>query len=286
METTISGRIQLHGFGIATLAILAILFMSIGGCQSVHRPEADLVITNVDIVDVVDGKITSDNDVFITGDTISDITRAGSLPHPANAIILDGNGKFLIPGLWDAHVHVISNSAWQMPLMLAHGITSVRNMHTTEPDPLIAIKRVKADIDAGAYPSPRLLASGPIIDGPNISAWPSSVIVDSPASAKAAVKQQQADGADFIKVYSALDAPSMMAILEQAEKSGIAVDGHMPASIDPAVAVSAGMRTVEHTSGVFAGCSDNELIVRNKFHEYFTGDPSPFPSLNLRFFLY
>ena len=232
-----------------------IFIFIITGCSSLDV-KPDLVIHNVNVIDVEKGEILENQALFIVGKRIHKIENLNDVIIQDSVEHLNGNGGYLIPGLWDSHVHVVTERRWSMPLMLAYGITGVRNMHTTEEDPLGKIAMVKKELTNNEYPGPRFIANGPIVDGIAEGVWPQSVIVGTEKEARAAVDSLADGGADFIKTYDSLEPDVFMAILDQASKRNIPVDGHVPALVDPLHAARAGMRTSEHAIGITQGCTD------------------------------
>ncbi|MDH5433236.1 MAG: hypothetical protein OEY19_04775 [Gammaproteobacteria bacterium] len=109
-----------------------------------------LVISNVNVVDVETGKVISNQDVTISDKLIKSVNKYEKKKQSKESKIIDGSGKYLIPGLWDAHVHSVTNRDWHFPLMIAHGITSVRNLHTSEKEGFKLIKQIKKETESGA----------------------------------------------------------------------------------------------------------------------------------------
>ena len=158
-------------------------------------------------------------------------------------------------------------------MLLVHGVTAVRNMHSTEEDPLDKVAAVKAELASGELLGPRFIANGPIVDGPP-GIWPNSVLVDGPEEAAEAVERLSGGDADFIKIYDHLSRESFQAVTERARALGIPVDGHLPVALTPQEAASAGMRTIEHGSGITMGCSREADTAREGFEELRKDPPS------------
>jgi imidazolonepropionase-like amidohydrolase len=150
--------------------------------------------------------------VLIEDGRISAVAKSGELKAPANAERLDGTGRFLIPGLWDMHVHVLWGEPEQsLPLFIVNGVTGVRDLHTTIGAE--ALKRLRADIAAGVKVGPRLVSAGPIMDGPQ-PVWPDSISIHNAAEAREAVRRVKREGYDMAKVYERLSRESYFAILD------------------------------------------------------------------------
>jgi len=127
-------------------------------------------------------------------------------------------------------------------------------MHSTEADPLDKVAAVKNELASGELLGPRFIANGAIVDGPP-GIWPGTIVVDSPEEAVAAVERLEAGGADFIKIYDNLTRESFEALMNRADELDIPVDGHLPFEVAPEEAARAGMRTIEHGSGILMGCA-------------------------------
>jgi imidazolonepropionase-like amidohydrolase len=234
----------------ASRSLFFVLLSGLGWCQS-------LVIKQVNVIDAIGGDAKPDYSVVISGDRITFVGPAKSAKIPANAQIVDGTGKFLIPGLWDMHVHGAADgrSAWTYPLFLANGVVGVREMFGP-PD----AREWRARQVGRGKPSPYVFLASPIIDGPNPQ-WPASIVVADEAQGRAAVADQQRRGADFLKVYSRLPREAYFAIADEAHRRGIDFAGHVPSSVTAAEASDAGQRSIEHLRGIILGCSSEEKSI-------------------------
>lgn len=232
-----------------------------------HTQPADLAIRGASIVDVTDGSIIYDQTVLIEGNRIVAIGTTDAVRVPDEAEVLEAAGGYLIPGLWDAHVHSAGSVGWHFRLYVAHGITSVRNMHSGAENPLELVLSIKRRVRTGELLGPRFLANGSIVDG-DPPVWPGSVAVRNAAAASAVVDRLADDGADFIKVYDRLTSEAYFAILKRAKQRGIPVDGHLPFLIRPEEAAAAGQRTFEHASGITMGCASGADALRADYVRY------------------
>jgi uncharacterized protein len=226
-----------------------------------------LAITRANVVDVASGSILANRTILIRDGRIDDVGASDSVAVPVDAMRVDADGQYLMPGLWDAHVHSATSAEWHFPLFIAHGITSVRNMHTSVDTGLALTNALKRRIASGELAGPRFLANGGVVDG-RAAIWPGSVTVENAEAARAAVDSLVDGGADFIKVYDRLSAPAFAGIMAAARTRGIAVDGHAPMAVDPVHAASAGMRTVEHGTGIVMGCSSRADSLRIAHEEH------------------
>jgi imidazolonepropionase-like amidohydrolase len=244
------------------------------------RPRApNVAIQAVTVVDVMDGSLREKQTVLIAGNRITSVGPADKTPVPHDAALVDGAGGFLIPGLWDMHVHSVSPVAadtasraiaaqdWHLPLFLAHGITGVRNMNDGTGDLTLELtNRIKRELADGSRSGPpRFLSAGSAVDGAPYLGITKKVVVRTAPEARAAVAQLASHGADLIKVYENLSREAYFAILDEARRRAIPVDGHVPFRITPEEAAAAGQRTVEHPEAIAAGCSTEAEAERKRF---------------------
>jgi len=182
---------------------------------------------------------------------------------PSGAKNIDGRGKFLIPGLWDMHVHafVYVFSDFAGPLMIANGITGARDMGYYVDTTL----RWKADIAAGREIGPRLVA-GVRVDGPvNRARFVAHVVTEEDGVRAVDTLSRKKDGsrrADFIKTYSWVPRAAYFGIAREARKVGIPFAGHVPYSVSVVEASDAGQRSIEHEDDLSRACSSEDSALR------------------------
>jgi len=143
------------------------------------------------------------------------------------------------------HVH-IWDANLAFPLFLANGVTGVRNMGG-HPDEL---KRWRQELTEGKRLGPRLVACGPVLDGPPPIHPDHAVVVENTTQARAAVDYLKSQGWDFIKVYDNVSRESYFAIAAEAKKNDITFVGHVPLAVTALEASDAGQRSVEHLDGL------------------------------------
>src|SRR5579884_2833657 len=190
--------------------------------------------------------------VVITGDRITAVGKSGEVGVPEGARVVDGKGKYLIPGLWDMHVHTVSSSF--LPLYLANGVTGVRDMHAMDPDAIFGLRK---QVREGKQPGPRAVEAGPLVDGPK-PLVPGSLVVANAAEGREVVRKLKKMGADFVKVYTKLPREAYLAIVDEAKKQGLPLAGHLPESVSAAEASDLGQKSIEHLTGVVLACSDKD----------------------------
>ncbi|HEV2963219.1 MAG TPA: amidohydrolase family protein [Candidatus Angelobacter sp.] len=236
------------------LAVSAIWVQSGSG-----RPT--LAIINVNVIDATGSPVQPGMTVVIHDDRIVVIAKTATLKLklPKNAKVVDGRNKFLIPGLWDMHVHTIFGD-WipggkdvSLPLFVANGVTGIRDMGGD----LDTLLQWRSQISAGAILGPRMIISGPMLDGPK-SRFPSSVSITTAEEGRKAVDDLQAKGVDFIKVQSFITRDGYFGVAGETKKLGITLVGHVPDSIRASETIDAGQKSIEHLTGVFEGASTEE----------------------------
>lgn len=216
-------------------------------CQTSAKP---IAFEHVAIVDVRSGQTKADMTVLLSKHRINQIGPSKSVHVPKNALIIDASGKYLIPGLWDMHVHSLwdaSRPSLFFPLFLANGVTSVREMGG--PMPAADQVRWRNDVESGAALGPRLVVSGPFVDGPR-PIWPGSIKVSTEEDGKQAVDTLTAAGVDFVKVYTGVPRAAYFGIAEEAKKKKIPFVGHVPLQIGVDEASNARQRSIEHLMGI------------------------------------
>jgi imidazolonepropionase-like amidohydrolase len=191
-----------------------------------------------------------DQTVIVRGREIVEVGADGAIKVPEGAQVVDGRGKFLIPGLWDMHIHVLDEKAF--PLFTANGVTGVRIMWGA-PEHL----KWREQAEKGEIVAPRLKVGSPIVDGPK-PVWPGTRGVKNAEEARAAVQEYKKAGYDFIKVYSLLSRESYFAIADEAKKQGISFEGHIPYTVSQQEAIDAGQKSTEHLMGIVSACSTKD----------------------------
>ncbi len=244
---------------ITTCCLL--IFAAAGAAASSSKPA--IAFTHVNVIDATGSPVQTDMTVVVEGQRIAAVGKDGREQIPQNARVIDARGKYLIPGLWDMHVHEIFG-AWLprneeiIPLLfVANGITGVRDMGGD----LEPLKQWRADIAAGRMLGPRMVISGPMLDGP-VPQFPSSVQIRNAADGRTAVDDLTRDGADFIKIQSLIPRDGYFAAADESKKRGIVFVGHVPDAVRAVEASNAGQKSIEHLTGVFEGCStiEDELM--------------------------
>lgn len=233
------------------------------------RPIALIHATVIDVA-ARDAKaaLKPDQTVVVTGNRITAVGKTGRVKMPAGAQVIDVAGKYLIPGLWDMHVHVFNNGSnpgtnnkdYYFPLFVANGVTGVRDMWS-DPEDLKLLRRWRQESEVGALLSPRIAPGSSIVDGvPTFI--PNAHGVSSPEEARRAVRMLKEAGAGFIKIYWNLTPEAYRAIADESKKLGIPYAGHVPFAVSAADASDAGQKSIEHLTGLWETCSSREEALR------------------------
>ncbi len=248
-------------FSSATrLATLALFGGAAPRLLAQRTPVVPLAITGVTVIDPASAAAPlRDHTLIIAGGVITTIGPSATTRVPADARRLSGGGKFLIPGLWDAHVHFMNTGRSALPLLLAHGVTSVREMGG-----FIDSTRVwQAGMAAGTLDGPRIVTPGPILESPRYlqgvrdrSARARSQLADrvlpyrigiaDSQDARRAIDSLLLLHADFVKVRTTATPAAFFAILREARRAGLAVAAHQPGGVGIAAAMDSGLTDMEH----------------------------------------
>ena len=223
---------------------------------------------NVTVIDATGRDAMPDQTVVITRGRISAMGKSGAVVLPDNAQMVDATGKFLIPGLWDMHIHTLQSGRPELffPLLLASGVTGVRDPGSPFSE-LQDVRRLREQIENGELLGPRVVAAGPLVDGPNPVFPKLSIAVTNEIEAREVVSALKSGGADFIKIYQLLSRDAYFAIADEANRRNIPFAGHVPDSVSAAEASNAGQRSIEHLSGIRLACSTSEDELRKELIE-------------------
>ena len=207
--------------------------------------------------------------VVVRDGIIKMVGSSDQIEVPHDARVIDGRGKYLMPGLVDMHVHVEYPN--DLLLFVANGVTSVRNMwgNTDKklwfglPDQL----EMKRQISQGTLFGPTIYTAGPIMDGKPAN-HPLMEVFTSREEATRSVAWQKTQGYDFVKVYDHLTPQVYEAILTSAKEQGMPVVGHVPFDVGLDGVLSSGQMTIEHLTGYVDPDAVRFLIGEDQLDEY------------------
>lgn len=239
-----------------------------------------LVIRDVGLVDVQVGRVIPGQTIVVDRNRIIEVEPDRDLSIPAHSRIIDGSGRFLIPGLWEMHAHTSSDAISRqivLPLFIAHGVTGIRNMMSdcleestsscwSLSTSIEATNAWRQEIAAGSLVGPRIVAGSAAVRGPK-PGEPSTVF--DPATAehgRAHVRLLAERGVDFIKIYDHVPREAYFAIADEANNLGLPFAGHVPAAVRATEASIAGQQSIEHccAGSLYEQCSSREEELRGK----------------------
>ncbi len=231
----------------AKLAVLAVT-LAAHVLSAQQQQSSSTAIVDVTVVDVATGHERSNQTVRIEAGHIVAVAPAQTSDVALPGAI-DGRGDYLIPGLWDMHIHV--HSTHELPLYIANGVTGVRIM--------------SGDRNEGGYRtelglekiSPEIYLASAIVDGSDPT-WPGSIVVKKAADARRTVDEIKSSRADFIKVYNGIPREAYFALADEAKQQHIDFEGHVPDAVTAQEASAAGQRTMEHLQGIGLACSRDQ----------------------------
>ncbi len=248
--------------------ILAGLLLCVCALAADSSREHALAITNVNVIDVTDGHVDRNVTVYIRGNRIQWVAKHAMLEHGEHLQVVNGVERYVIPGLWDMHVHLVQDVPADytervlMPLMIANGVTGARDMGGN----LETLKSLRARIASGQLLGPRIMMSGPMLDGPQ-PAYSDSLAILTPDDGRAAVRLLKQQGVDFIKVQSLLSREAYLAIADEAKAQGLNFAGHVPDAVTVAEASQKGQRTMDMVN-LLRGCSSEERQIMAAAEEF------------------
>lgn len=220
--------------------------------RQVPPAQRPIVLNDAVVIDARKAPLERVTIVIIDG-TITDVSPLGCTNVPPDAITVDLCGRFVIPGLWDLHVHQFDAS--YLPFHLVNGVTGIRHMGG-----IPAHHQWRDALVAGEIIGPRMVLASPIIDGPR-PLRPGSIPVHDAATARQAVAEIHAAGADFIKIYNLIPHGAFEALVDEAQRQSIPFAGHLPLVASLAQASGMGQASIEHLEGLLiAGSRDADRL--------------------------
>jgi imidazolonepropionase-like amidohydrolase len=244
-----------------TLALLVVL-LSHGAIATRAEPaESTLAFTDITVIDVENGLALPHMTVVVVGDRIITIGKYGKGALPRNARVIPAKGKYMIPGLWDMHVHLSVGGERSLALLIANGVTGVRDMGGD----ISLVRTYRQRISAGTLLGPRIQGSAQIIENAKwlktVQALPIPEIqpylkanarlgIATPEDARQAVSRLANDGIDTIKIRNSPSREAYLALTEEAKKRGLPVVGHLPTAVGLMDASDAGQKSIEHTDSL------------------------------------
>ena len=240
-----------------SIALLCLLSAALAG------PQAPLAFTHVPVIDATGQPALPNRTVVVVDDRIQGIGVTGKFRSPRDVRVVNAQGKYIIPGLWDMHVHLrggqdlIPDNEASLSMFVANGIVGIREMGG---DLASTVFRWRDEIANGKRLGPRILSAGRKIEG-RFPSWPGSFAANDPESARRAVRELKSSGADFVKIYNqSFRHETFDALMDEAKSQKLSVVGHLPLlSHSVRECIDAGVKSIEHIEfHVLPGCSRSE----------------------------
>jgi imidazolonepropionase-like amidohydrolase len=228
--------------------------------QTSQPTKATVVIRDVTVLPMDSAATLPDQNVIIRDGKVQRVGAERDVPVPSGAIVIDGRGKYLAPGLADMHVHLAQpedppdTAESQLMLYLANGVTTVRNMAGFP-----KVLEVRDKVARGEALGPTIITAGPVLNGESAK---------TPADGEQAVREQRRLGYDLIKVLPGLSRPTYDAIANTAHEVGIPFVGHVPTDVGILHAIEMGQQTIEHLDGYIELRLDYTPLTEEKLHTF------------------
>ncbi len=247
-------------FALAAAAVMAAV-----PATAKEKQAADLVIRNATVIDVAAGRAIADRSVAIKDGNIIAVGAEKALARrfaPTQSI--DATGKFVMPGLWDMHIHfgggteLIEENRNLLPLYVAHGVTSVRDAAADISDSVLSWR---SDITSGKLLGPTIYTSGPKLEGYK-PLWKGTIEVGTPAEVDAALDRLQAIKVDFVKITDNTLKPEIfLYAVKEARARGFKTSAHTPFALTIEQAAATGLSSVEHLDYLIKAGSPQEVAI-------------------------
>jgi len=244
---------------LAPRALLAATLLLLG-CSAPVKDRIALV--GVNVIDGTDGPALEDQVIVIRGTKIESVAPRAGFTIPKTAESIDLTGKWVIPGLIDAHVHV---DRWSLSRFLAFGVTSVRDLHHQQ-DSILALHE---EASLGAVRAPRLFIAGAMIDGVPTT-WPDATPAGDPDAARRAVDERSVANIPVVKAYTHITPALLRPIVDEATSLNISVAAHLGLT-DALTAARIGVRSIEHLTGIPEAVGPAEPFYAAHRRSYFDG---------------
>ena len=236
--------------------LLFLWLVGLAGCAPESPTSVDLAITDVTLIDAVN-PVRRNQTVLIDQGRLVEIIDSGADRRFVARQQVDGSDRYLIPGLWDFHVHFTFDRRFtdaMAGLFLYHGVTNVRDTGGLLEDLLPVVDTLR---DAGAK-APNIWYAGPLLDGADVVYdgvhFPGLGIANpTPAAARANIAELHAAGASFLKIYEMVTPEVFAAIVDEARARNLPIDGHVPLSMR-ARDVASQVQSLEHLRNYEMDC--------------------------------
>jgi imidazolonepropionase-like amidohydrolase len=244
-----------------TFAVASLAAALLPGCSG--RAPDGVVLVGGTLIDGRGGPPRPGMTIVVRDGKIVAVGAAGTVDIPKQLPQVDVSGRWIMPGFIDAHAHL---ARWTLPHYLAWGVTTVRDMHGT----LDSALALRDEVRTGRTLGPRIYAAGAMIDGLPTT-YPDAIAANRPTDARKGVDRLVNAGADVIKVYTRADRPLLAAVIDEARTFMLPVAAHLGLT-DAVTAARAGVRSIEHLSGVpEAAMADPSSLYAAHYRGFFAG---------------
>jgi len=221
---------------------LAVTALLLGGCRA-SAPDG-IALVGATLLDGSGGPALKDAAIVVRRGRIESVGDRDGFELPRKTREVDVSGRWIIPGLIDAHAHLAPAVSWAPSRYLAWGVTTVRDVHGGL-GPVVALRK---RLNTGVAVGPRVYAAGAMIDGLPAT-YPDAIGVSNEKEARKAVDRLVSASADLIKVYTRIDQPLLRAIMDEARAFNLPVTGHLGMT-DAVTAAKMGIASIEHMTGI------------------------------------
>lgn len=272
---------------------LLMIALITGGCDSnqIKIGQNDFVIQNVNIVDIKTGELWQNMTLIVRGSKIDTIAKTDHIRLTGSGTLVDGSRKYLIPGLWDMHVHLINEPYTRevfYPLFIANGITGIRVMAADcfepcdEPNMKITQHRnLQNEIKQGKLLGPKSILASYYING-GLNGESTILKPRTEEHGRELARLLKDRKVDFIKIYDELNPEAYYGITDEAKKLNLEFAGHVPLAKKVIEVSKAGQRSIEHAiDNLFLDCSDIEDNMRARLLEMFGNEKGDFNYVNV-----
>jgi imidazolonepropionase-like amidohydrolase len=236
-------RSSLTGSAVRRAVLFSILSLVVSAANAIQPPAArdSIAVVGVSVIPMTGESVLEKQTILVTGGVISAVGREDQISVPRGALVVQGRGKYLMPGLAEMHAHVpsgLESSTYRddvLFLYVANGVTFARGM-LGDPEHL----QLRSDLAAQRILGPRLYTSGPSLNGNSVK---------SPEEGAAKVREQRQAGYDFLKLHPGLSRAAFLAIARTAQEVGIPFGGHVSQEVGLSLALEQRQATVDHLDG-------------------------------------
>ncbi len=244
--------------------LICIFFFLMLSCSSREKnvqsylDDRQFALVGINIVDVEKQEIIYDQTVLVSDGIIFKIGTRSQISIPSETTIIDAKGLFVIPGLWDMHVHLADKAS--LKVYLAHGIVGIRDMAANMYVPSDSVQNWKQNISNKNLIGPEIVCASPLLDGAP-SGYEGTIVISDPSDVPVVIEQIQGQEADFIKILGSLSKEVLLALSDEAHNRNLSIVGHLPTDVR-AIDAAPIMKSMEHLMGIIIACSVEEDSIR------------------------